>query len=52
MFGAGPLRWQPVAVLESRDRNLGILELEGESKPKIIRLSIESNARKPNSSIK
>lgn len=39
-------------LLELRSTNLGSLELEGESKPKMIRLRRELDAGKPNTSIK
>lgn len=57
-LGLVPLREQPVAMpgipklLESRGISLGNWDMEGESKPKMMRLSRESNAKKPKISIK
>lgn len=57
-MGLVSLRQQPVAVLgipellESKGINLGSLEAEGASKPRMIRLSTEASAKKPKISIK
>ena len=57
-MGLVSLRQQPVAVLgipeqlESKGINLGSLEAEGTSKPRMIRLSTEASAKKPKISIK